>query len=69
MCAPALRTPGMVSNSAQARCVIRSISGWEVPAVVIQCIKKSRSLNAGSRSRPMNGSTESPASTMATMAK
>ena len=49
--------------------VIRTTSGCDVPAFEIQCIKKSRSLNDGSKSRPTNGSTDSPATTMAVMAK
>ena len=47
MCEPKLRTPGIVRSSRLAWVTIRRSSGCDVPGAVIQCIRKSRSLNAG----------------------
>ena len=44
-----------------AAVVMRRISGCEVPGVVSQCIRKSRSLNEGSSSWPSSGTTRMPA--------
>ena len=52
MCAPKLRTPGIARSSMQAAVVIRTISGCDVPGLVTQCIRKSRSLKSGSSDCP-----------------
>ena len=44
--------------------VIRFISGQEVPGLVSQCIRKSRSLNDGSRDCPSSGQIARPATAM-----
>jgi len=61
MGAEMLRTPGMARSSLLARVVMRNISGSEVSGEVTQCIRKSRSLNAGSNECPSNGQTTIPA--------
>jgi len=64
---PQLRTPGMVRNSWQAAVEMRTISGCDVPGLVSQCIRKSRSLNEGSSSRPSKGQMMMPAARSAAM--
>ena len=60
MCDPALRTPGIVRSSRLTLALIRNISGWPVPGLVSQCIRKSRSLKSGSSDCPRNGSRTMP---------
>ena len=67
MWAPKFWTPGMARQLLLAGVVIRTISGCEVPGLVTQCIRKSRSLNAGSSVLPKPGTTARPA--MATSAE
>ncbi len=55
MCAPKLRTPGMACSSLDAATVIRVSSGSDVPGLVTQCIRKSRSLKSGSSDWPSVG--------------
>jgi hypothetical protein len=70
MCEPKSRMPGWARNSRLARVTIRRSSGMEVPGAVIQCIKKSRSLNPGKSSSPSRGATARPMSrTAATVRK
>ena len=54
---PKLRTPGTARSSLLTPIVVRSSSPSDVPGLEIQCIRKSRSLNSGNNSEPMNGST------------
>ncbi len=58
---PQLRTPGMVSSSLQPRIEMRTFSGCELPGMVTQCIRKSRSLNDGSNDWPSSGHKAKPA--------
>ena len=62
---PQLRTPGIVRSSRQARTETRTSSGPDVSGEVSQCIRKSRSLKLGSSDWPRNGTTASPATTVA----
>ena len=55
MCAPKLRTPGMACSSLAAGHVMRTSSGSDVPGLVTQCIRKSRSLKSGSSDWPERG--------------
>ena len=68
MCEPALRTPGIVSNSALTNLVVRTSSCSEVSGLVNQCIRKSRSLKFGSSDCPSTGSTARPATVVTTTA-
>ena len=61
MCAPKLRTPGIARSSLLDSVVIRTSSDSEVPGLVTQCIRKSRSLKSGSSSWPSWGTTNNPA--------
>ncbi len=62
MWAPKFRTPSMLRSSWLPRVVMRTISGWDVPGVASQCIRKSRSLKSGSSELPSEGTTAMPAS-------
>ena len=42
---------------ADAACVMRTSSGSDVPGLVIQCIRKSRSLKVGNSDWPRRGTT------------
>ena len=65
---PKLRTPGMDRSSRLARVAMRRSSATDVPGLVIQCIKKSRSLNCGNSDSPSHGNTATPANMMRAVA-
>ena len=68
MCEPKSRTPGCARSSLLARVTMRRSSGIDVPGAVIQCMRKSRSLNPGNSSSPRRGRTATPmSSTVATV--
>ena len=69
MWAPKFRTPGMLRSSRFAFVVLRTISGREVPGRVTKCIRKSLSLNEGSKDWPSNGHNENPATATVAAAK